>query len=81
MSTLKEYLNDPLHLTSKTMTEYTKTVRELRKILFDSTNYAVIGEEEMTNQEARAFLFTLNQDKVMGLIIQHDHFLIWEPQN
>lgn len=64
------------------MTEYTKTVREIRKILFDSENHAVIGAEEMTNQEARAFLYNLeDQDKVMGLIIQRDHFLIWEPQS
>jgi hypothetical protein len=54
------------------------TIREIRKILFDSTKYAVIGAEEMTNKESRDFLYAAeDQEAVMNVIDMASHLLIW----
>lgn len=54
------------------------TVRELRTKLFETNLFAVIGSEEMTNSEARRFLFEIeNQDRVLGCIENGNHLLIW----
>lgn len=54
------------------------TVREIRRILFETEKYAVIGSEELTNKEARDFLYNLeNQEQEMGLIDNGSHLLVW----
>jgi hypothetical protein len=54
------------------------TIREIRKILFDSNKYAVIGANEMTNKESRDFLYNIdNQDSTMRVIDNNTHLLIW----
>ena len=54
------------------------TVREIRRILFDTDMYAVIGADEMTNSDARRFLFDMqDQDAVMNVIENGNHLLIW----
>jgi hypothetical protein len=55
------------------------TVREVRKILFDSDLYSVIGQDEMTNKESRDFLYSLeNQDQIINVIQNQNHLLIWK---
>jgi hypothetical protein len=57
------------------------TVREVRKILFDSDLYSVIGQDEMTNKESRDFLYSLeNQDQIINVIQNQNHLLIWNLQ-
>jgi hypothetical protein len=54
------------------------TVREVRRMLFDSDQYAVIGSDEMTNKEARDFLYEIeNQEKQINVINNKSHLLIW----
>jgi hypothetical protein len=54
------------------------TIREIRKMLFDSDKYAVIGAEELTNKESRDFLYDLeDQDAQKNVIDNGTHFLIW----
>lgn len=56
----------------------TMTIREIRKVLFDTDKYTVIGSEEMTNKESRDFLFQKeNQDESMNVIDNGTHLLIW----
>jgi len=55
------------------------TIREIRRILFDSNKYSVIGAEEMTNKESRDFLYSKeNQDKILNVIDNNSHLLIWD---
>ena len=54
-------------------------IREIRTILFDSNKYTVIGAEEMTNKESRDFLYSKeNQNKILNVIDNNSHLLIWE---
>ena len=54
------------------------TIREIRKILFDTDHHAVIGQEEMANKEARDYLYNKeNQDEILNVITCPDHLLIW----
>ena len=54
------------------------TIREIRKILFDTNKYAVIGADEMTNKESRDFLYSKdNQDEVLNVIDNGSHLLIF----
>ncbi len=56
----------------------TLTAREIRKRLFDCNKHAVIGTEEMTNSEARLWLYNLDdQDQTFGVIECDTHFLIY----
>ena len=56
----------------------TMTIRELRYLLFSSDMYAVIGADEMTNKEARDFLFAIdNQDANANVINNGTHLLVW----
>lgn len=56
----------------------TLTVREIRRILFDSDKYTVIGADEMTNKESRDHLYAIeDQDKFMNIIETDSHLLIW----
>jgi hypothetical protein len=54
------------------------TVREIRRILFETEKYTVIGEDEMTNKESRDFLYSKeNQEEVFNVIDNDTHLLIW----
>jgi hypothetical protein len=53
------------------------TIREIRKILFDTEKYCVIGIYEMTNKESRNFLKD-NQEQIFNVIDNDTHLLIWE---
>lgn len=54
------------------------TIREIRRILFETEKYAVIGTEEMTNKEARDFLYSKeNQEQAVNVINDNSHLLIW----
>ncbi len=55
------------------------TVREMRRILFETEKYTVIGEDEMTNKESRDFLYSkVNQEEVFNVIDNDTHLLIWK---
>lgn len=55
------------------------TVREIRRILFETEKYTVIGEGEMTNKESRDFLYSkVNQEEVFNVIDNDTHLLIWK---
>jgi len=65
------------HLKTNTMT--TLTVRQIRRILFETNLYTVIGAEEMTNKESRDFLYAIeDQDEVYNVIDNRTHLLIWK---
>ena len=54
------------------------TIREIRRVLFETEKYTVIGSDEMTNKESRDFLYVKdNQDEVMNVIDNNSHLLIW----
>ena len=56
----------------------TLTISEIRSLLYYSNAYAVIGADEMTNDEARRFLFDMpDQDTTMRVIENGDHLLIY----
>lgn len=56
-----------------------KTITQIRKMLFDNHNlYAVIGDTEMDNTEARVFLFCIPEQQETRFIIANDtHILIY----
>lgn len=54
------------------------TVREIRRVLFETEKYTVIGADEMTNKESRDFLYAIdNQDETYNVIDNGTHLLIW----
>lgn len=54
------------------------TVREIRRVLFETEYYTVIGQHEMTNKESRDFLYAIeDQDLVLNIIDDDSHLLIW----
>jgi hypothetical protein len=58
------------------------TVREIRRILFETDKYTVIGADEMTNKESRDFLFAKdNQEEIFNVIDNDTHLLIWKKNN
>jgi hypothetical protein len=60
------------------MGKKTMTIREIRKVLFDTDLFAVIGLDEMTNKEARDYLYAKSdQEKVLNVIEKNDCLLIW----
>jgi hypothetical protein len=55
------------------------TIREIRRVLFETEKYTVIGADEMTNKESRDFLYAKdNQDETMNVIDNGSHLLIWK---
>lgn len=55
------------------------SVREIRRILFETEKYTVIGADEMSNKESRDFLYSKdNQDEIMSVIDNGSHLLIWK---
>ena len=69
------------HKQTKIMETLTMTIAELRRLLFDTNKYAVIGENEMTNGEARAYLYEMpNQNEILSVIDMGDHVLVTEAK-
>jgi hypothetical protein len=54
------------------------TVRNIRRLLFETNKFAVIGEDELTNKESRNMLFAKNQNSSMNVIDNGSHLLIWK---
>ena len=55
------------------------TVREIRKILFDTDMLASINEQNMSNKDARDYLYAKNDQEQVLMVIEHnDCLLIWE---
>ena len=55
------------------------TIREIRRVLFETEKYTVINADEMTNKESRDFLYAKdNQDETMNVIDNGSHLLIWK---
>ena len=54
------------------------TIREIRRVLFESNKYTVIGSDEMSNKESRDFLYAIeDQDAMMNVIDNGTHLLVW----
>ena len=54
------------------------TIREIRRVLFETEKYTVIGANEMTNKESRDFLYAKdNQYELMNVIDNVSNLLIW----
>jgi hypothetical protein len=54
------------------------TIRQIRQELFSTEKYAVIGPDEMTNKEARDYLYGFeNQEEELNVIDNDTHFLIY----
>jgi len=56
------------------------SVRQIRRILFETDKFTVIGADEMTNKESRDYLYGyMNQDHTfLNVIDNGSHLLIWE---
>jgi len=55
------------------------TVREIRKILFDTDYYTVIGSVERSNKESRDYFYWLDdQDEIFNVINNGKYLLIWK---
>lgn len=73
------YLCIVKQLKQNKMTQEQMTIREIRKVLFETEKYTVIGADEMTNKESRDFLYAKdNQDELMNVIDNGSHLLIWK---
>jgi hypothetical protein len=60
------------------MGKKTMTVREIRKILFDTDMLASINEQDMSNKEARDYLYAkTDQEQVLKVIKRNDYLVIW----
>jgi hypothetical protein len=56
----------------------TITVRQIRKILFDTDKYTVLGSDERTNEESRNILYGMsNQDEILNVIDKGTYLLIY----
>jgi hypothetical protein len=54
------------------------TIREIRRILFETNKFTVIGADEMTNKESRDFLYAKkDQEEILNVIDNNSHLLIW----
>jgi len=54
------------------------TIREIRRVLFETEKYTVIGADEMSNKESRDFLYLKdNQEETMNVIDNGTHLLIF----
>ena len=55
------------------------TIREIRRILFETEKYTVIGADEMTNKDSRYYFYLKdNQDELMNVIDNGSYLLIWK---
>ncbi len=54
------------------------TIREIRALLFNTDQYTLIDNEQMSNKESRDFLYNKDdQDKKMNVLDNTTHLLIW----
>ena len=54
------------------------TVKEIRRILFETNKYTVIGSDEMTNKESRYYFYLKeNQEEILNVIDNGTHLLVW----
>ena len=54
------------------------TVRDIRKILFDTDFFAAIGTQLMTNKDAMDYLYAkTDQEQVLKVIQRDDYLVIW----
>ena len=54
------------------------TVKEIRRILFETKKYTVIGSDEMTNKESRDYLYSKeNQEEILNVLDFGTHLLVW----
>lgn len=54
------------------------TIREIRRVLFKTDKYTVIGPDERTNEDSRNLLYGMsNQEEIMNVIDNGTHLLIW----
>jgi hypothetical protein len=54
------------------------TIRQIRKVLFETNKYTVICSDEMTNKESRDFFYQFeDQEYNMNVIDNGTHLLIW----
>ena len=54
------------------------TIIEIRRVLFETEKYTVIGADEMSNKESRDFLYSKdNQEETMNVIDNGTHLLIF----
>lgn len=54
------------------------TIREIRRVLFETDKYAVICSEEMDNKESRDYLYQKeDQESTMNVIDNGSHLLIF----
>lgn len=54
------------------------TIREIRRVLFETDKYTVIGSDQRTNEDSRNLLYGMsNQEEIMNVIDNGTHLLIW----
>jgi len=60
------------------MTTSKKTALQIRNLLRITNKYAVIGENEFRNKDAREYLHGMyDDDTIFNIIDNVTHFLIW----
>jgi DNA polymerase/3'-5' exonuclease PolX len=60
------------------MTASKKTALQIRNLLRITKKYAVIGENEFRNKDAREYLHAMYyDDSIFNIIDNGTHFLIW----
>ena len=70
---------DPINNTKTNKMKNQMSIREIRRVLFETEKYTVIGTDEMTNKESRDFFYSKdNQDELMNVIDNGSHLLIWK---
>lgn len=59
-------------------TKVEMTIREVRKVLFDTNHFAIVNIEEMTNKEARDYFYGFdNQDMVVNVFVNEKCIAVW----
>ncbi len=57
------------------------TIKEIRKVLFETNKFSVIEADELTNKESLDFFYKKNnQDELMNVLDNGSHLLIWKTQ-
>ena len=61
------------------LVQKTKTALQIRNLLRITNKYAVIGENEMRNKDAREYLHAMYyDDSIFNIIDNGSHYLIWK---
>lgn len=59
-----------------------RTVREIRRILFETNYCTEVGLHTMTNKESRDYFYAIvDQDLVLNVIDDDNYLLIWNPKH